>query len=240
MKLFILLIFIFVNLLISLKLPKENFSIEPITNESLNGLSLSELEKMLKKYDDKLASFNHTNSNSSSGFNIKDNPSNIFFNNKLSLSNLRLSPLQQSRILSSLVQPNTFLKLPPIAMNLLANNYKSQQKGISSQDSSMSSPFIDSFHLNGRKGQLTLIDTSSTEYSNVWVIVNSKVIAFYSENNYLKLIKLFRLSQIEVKDFIMSPCFFITHKENNNKVMLCALDYKEKSYWVSILKYYTH
>ena len=238
MKLFILLIFIFVNLLISLKLPKENFSIEPITNESLNGLSLSELEKMLKKYDDKLASFNHTNS--SSGLNIKDNPSNIFFNNKLSLSNLRLSPLQQSRILSSLVQPNTFLKLPPIAMNLLANNYKSQQKGISSQDSSMSSPFIDSFHLNGRKGQLTLIDTSSTEYSNVWVIVNSKVIAFYSENNYLKLIKLFRLSQIEVKDFIMSPCFFITHKENNNKVMLCALDYKEKSYWVSILKYYTH
>ena len=85
MKHFILLLFIFVNLLISLKLPKENFSIEPITNESLNGLSLSELEKMLKKYDDKLASFNHTNSNSSSGLNIKDNPSNICINNKSQL-----------------------------------------------------------------------------------------------------------------------------------------------------------
>lgn len=238
MKLFILLIFIFENLLISLKLPKTDLSIEPITNDSLNGLSLSELEKMLKKYDDKLASFNHT-SNSSSELNIKANPSNIFYNNKIALSNLRLSPLQQSRIFSSLVKPITFLKLPPIAMNFLAKNYHSPSTIISSGDSSMSSPFIDSFCLNGRKGQLTLIDTSSTKYTNVWVIVNSKVIAFYSENNYLKLIKLFRLSQIEIKDFIMAPCFFIIHKENKNNVMLCALDYKEKSDWVNILKFYT-
>ena len=39
---------------------------------------------------------------------------------------------------------------------------------------------------------------------------------------------------------ILEPIVNDVLKENNNKVMLCALDYKEKSYWVSILKYYTH
>ena len=236
MKLFVLFFFISVNILISVRLPKASLSIESV--ENLNGLSLNELERMLKKYDEQLASFNSTHNNESSTFNTNDNTSNI---NKLSLSKVKISPLQQSRIFSSLSKPNTFLRLPPIAMNILANNYNNFPKMISSQDSSMSSPFIDSFHLNGRKGQLTLIDTATTKYTNVWVIINSKVIAFYSENNYLKLIRLFRLSQIEIKDFLMSPCFFIIHKENKSKVMLCAMDYKEKSNWISILYYYiTH
>lgn len=102
-----------------------------------------------------------------------------------------------------------------------------------------SSSFIDHANTIGRKGLLTMLDISNSNYDKVWAVANAKVFCIYNSENYLNIIKIFRIQQIEIKDSLFSPCFFIFNKNNfqNSKQILCAVNFNEKESWIKTIEY---
>ena len=100
-----------------------------------------------------------------------------------------------------------------------------------------SSSFIDPDRIIGRKGLLTLIDQKTGDYEFVWTISNSRVLCFYRSKTTLSITRLYRNSNISVKNIETTPCFFIlsnTNEEDN--LMICAGSLKEKDSWISTLQ----
>jgi hypothetical protein len=99
--------------------------------------------------------------------------------------------------------------------------------------------FIDHEKRVGRKGMLSLINQNKGSYSNVWAVSNSKVLSLFNSENYLNIIKIFRNSAIKIIDFLYSPCFFIANKniKKEKKTLLCAVNYREKEFWINSIKY---
>jgi len=72
-----------------------------------------------------------------------------------------------------------------------------------------SQPFIDNSGKIGRRGFLTLLNSTSLDSSSVWVVLNSKVLCIYSGDNNVSIDKLIRISQLQYADIIATPCFTV-------------------------------
>ena len=55
----------------------------------------------------------------------------------------------------------------------------------------------------------------------VWAVINSKVFSVYDQYNHLSVLKLYRISQLQIKDYLHNSCFQLKRKENihNNKML---------------------
>ena len=100
-----------------------------------------------------------------------------------------------------------------------------------------SSSFIDPDRMIGRKGLLTLIDQKTGDYEFVWTVSNSRVLCFYKSKITLSIVRLFRNSNISVKNIESTPCFFIISNTNEeDAIMICGGSANEKESWVSTIK----
>jgi len=65
------------------------------------------------------------------------------------------------------------------------------------------------------------------------------VFCIYNSENYLNIIKIYRIQQIEIKDSLFSPCFFIYNKDNFefSKLLACAVNFNEKESWIKTIEY---
>lgn len=230
-------IIVIINFSLSLQeLPKDIPKIS--LDQNLESLSIDELEKMLKSYDNKLISMGKDP-------NAPKPPEKkvSLYDNKGSLSKLNPPQFRIKSFVTHLAKPKHFLRLQPIPMNIIAqgmSNQSNEQNSFPlSVESASSQSFLDTFSQPGRKGQLVIGETDHTVFKNVWVIVNSRVLAIYSEKNYLKLLNIYRLSQIGIEDYLMSPCFFVFNKKDkSNRIILCAINSKEKELWVNLIKFH--
>ena len=86
---------------------------------------------------------------------------------------------------------------------------------------------------------LTIIDPLTSLNQFVWAVANSKVLCFYHSQNYLNFIKLFRRSELNIKDIISTPCFNIMseldQEVEEKKYLVCASSVEEKEIWVKTL-----
>lgn len=68
----------------------------------------------------------------------------------------------------------------------------------------------------GRKGVVTLITEEGKSFP-AWLVVNPQVFSVFDNSNHLRIIRLFRLSNIEVIDLFDSACFQIKNKRKTNR-----------------------
>jgi hypothetical protein len=86
------------------------------------------------------------------------------------------------------------------------------------------------------------VNKKTGDHKLVWMVSNSRVLCLYKSQSYLTIVKLFRNSEIILKNIPTTPCFFIIKKNknynNNNdslendKVMLCGNSVQEKESWI--------
>lgn len=92
------------------------------------------------------------------------------------------------------------------------------------------------------KGKILIInpnDNSST-FIYIYGIVNTKVFALYSSNNFSSSyvpFKTFRLSAISITDIPLTPCFFLSIPKElkEGSFMFCSFSQSDKELWLSIL-----
>jgi len=87
------------------------------------------------------------------------------------------------------------------------------------------------------------VNKKNGEHQLVWTVSNSRVLCLYKSQSYLTIVKLFRNSEIKLKNIPTTPCFFIFKKASNNstlalensengKIMLCGNSVQEKESWI--------
>ena len=175
----------------------------------------------------------------------------IYSNNKEVLKHFVLSQNDINNVISPLLDFKIFKNLPIDAMNIVnkANknssfNYlnatnKTKEVNELTSNTLNSIAFIDHENKIGRKGMLTIINLLNTRIQNVWSVLNNKVFSFFRPNNHLKIVKIFRVALIKVKDMLFSPCFFIEYKQDiKSRILVCALNFRDKNYWLKTFNYH--
>ena len=79
-----------------------------------------------------------------------------------------------------------------------------------------SKSFIDYNSNFGRKGVATLI-TQTPEIIPIWLVVNKQVLSVFDINDHSKIIRLYRISNLNVKDFYFGSCFQISLKSDEKR-----------------------
>lgn len=264
LNLYIFLIFVLTILKIkfinNLRLNKDD-SLKGIPDDQLEG----ELKKygvtnkdieLLSRGNSKLDLLKDNDRKFSDGVLARDNNDLNFKQKNIKiLKNFNLKKEQIKKLLNVFQNHTMFFQLPVSAMNIVSNsttnlnedyNYLNNFNNKLISNTLNSQVFVDSDNKVGRKGLLTLLNGSDNYtngiYEHMWVIVNSKVLCFYNTHQYLNIKHLFRIANIKIINPPFSPCFMIRNKEtldkNSNKVLACALNFKEKEFWIDTIKYH--
>ena len=96
--------------------------------------------------------------------------------------------------------------------------------------------YVDPDGTIGRKGMLTIIDPLSNGSQFVWTIANSKVLCFYRSQSFLTIIKLYRNSDLNVKDISATPCFLINSSREKDNNLVCTQSIDEKEIWLQTIR----
>jgi hypothetical protein len=89
----------------------------------------------------------------------------------------------------------------------------------------------------GRKGTLTIIYQNTGEHFFTWAVSNSRILCFYESKAILTINRLYRNTNISVKDINNTPCFFIISNTNEEEnLMICASNPTEKESWIFTIK----
>lgn len=254
MKLFYLIILIYLTILNAIRLKKSNTK---KSKDHLSELSDEELDKLMNDYGLNTSDLTKNNKEKKDNhINMLDNkkPSSIadvIKNNKDSLRKFQLTPKNAIDLLDILKDYKLFSRLPVSAQNIVAtsiNNKSYMNKSHKNQtDQTMilisntinSQAVLDHDNKVGRKGMLTLIDKDNSDIIQSWAVLNNKVFCFYSSSNYLHIIKIYRVAMVEIKDFIFNPCFMLFYKDSeDSKSLVCAVNIREKDYWITSFKYH--
>jgi hypothetical protein len=97
---------------------------------------------------------------------------------------------------------------------------------------------VDPDGIIGRKGILTMIDPITGESKFVWTVFNAKVLCFYQSQSLLTIVKIYRNSNLKLKDVNATPCFILTSVKDNadGSVFVCATTTQEKEVWIQTIK----
>jgi hypothetical protein len=97
--------------------------------------------------------------------------------------------------------------------------------------------FIDPDGKIGRKGILSIIDTSSGDSKFTWAVVNAKVVVFYQSQSFLNIVKLYRNSSLQLKDVTATPCFILSDRKavNDGSSFICSTSIQEKEVWLQTI-----
>jgi hypothetical protein len=87
---------------------------------------------------------------------------------------------------------------------------------------------------------LTILDRNTGNSKIVWAISNSKVLCFYLAETLNSIAKLYRNSNLQLKDINGSSCFIAsTLKEKpEDGALICAVSSQEKEVWISSIRSY--
>lgn len=180
--------------------------------------------------------------------------SDIYYKNKEILKHFEITEDNLLKLIKAATNYSIFMHLPLPAMNILSdafsketfqkythNRNKTEEMNMLISNTLNSKTFIDNENKICRKGILTLIE-SEGKIRNVWGVLNNKVFSFFNAKNYLKIIKIYRVPQLKIKDLLFSPCFFIYYKNSeidysNSQILICALNFRDKEYWLNTLYY---
>lgn len=181
----------------------------------------------------------------------------IYFKNKELLKKFELNQRDAFNLLYIIKQFNIFNKLPITAMNILSeveskpsfqNIYKlhvnkTEEMNFLISNTLNSQVFIDHENKVGRKGLLTYIDKDTAEIKHLWAVINLRVFCLYKSSSYLNIYKIYRISMVQIKDLLYSPCFFIyisndTVDSKATQSLICALNFREKEYWINTLNHH--
>jgi len=230
------------------------------STSALDNLSDAELEKMMKDYGIEEKDMGILSKSDKSKYKLNEDENSlingkysdmkigeIYKRNKEILKRFELSMKDITNLISQASNYKIFSRLPVSVMNVINSVYSNEayQKGINVKpddtnvlisNTLSSQVFVDHENKVGRKGMLSLLDIETGKVRNIWAVLNNKVLCLYSSKSYLNIIKIFRVSMIKIKDSIYSPCFFILIKEE--KTLLCALNYREKDYWIKLINYH--
>jgi hypothetical protein len=157
----------------------------------------------------------------------------IYNKNRQILKNFELSSLDAHTLVNLVSKYQIFDRLPVTAMNIINEVHQSpsydkldkldnsgskqDETNILISNTLNSQVFIDQENKVGRKGMLTLVNKDTAEIRNVWAVLNSKVFCLYKSSNYLKILKIYRVSMLKIKDYIFSPCFFVYYENDNQQ-----------------------
>ena len=94
-----------------------------------------------------------------------------------------------------------------------------------------SESFIDESGVVSRRGILHLIDNSNHNNKLVYAVSNKKGLSLYESQSMNVLYKQYYITNIIVKDIMMTPCFFIGLND-----LLCTSSIEEKTPWLNSLK----
>lgn len=105
-------------------------------------------------------------------------------------------------------------------------------------NSPTSQTFIDSDGKVGRKGVLTLIDPLDGSSKYIFSVSNSKVLVFYKSQSTLTIVKLFRNSNLVIKDVSSTPCFILYSPKENKEgsYFACTSSTQEKEVWLETIR----
>ena len=107
-------------------------------------------------------------------------------------------------------------------MNHFRNKTEENNMLLSSTQSSVS--FYNHESMFGRKGVATLINSDSAAKA-IWLVVNPQVLSFFSFNNHLEILKLYRLSNLKLTDFPFTSCFSVSLKSDEEKKETKSTDF---------------
>jgi hypothetical protein len=221
---------------------KKNHKKDPISDLGINI------------FDDPLKSLvdeDRKNMNSLAAVSLND----IYNKNKEIIRRFDLPQDKLINLIQAVTNYKIFSHLPLPAMNILNDAFskesyqkystkrnKTEEMNILISNTLNSKTFIDNENKVCRKGVLTLIESDSKVIST-WSVLNNKVFTFYDSKNYLNINKIYRVAMLNIKDLLFTPCFFIYYKNsgldfNNSQSLVCALNFKDKEYWLNTLYYH--
>lgn len=96
--------------------------------------------------------------------------------------------------------------------------------------------YVDPDGVIGRKGMLTILDPATDSSQFVWTVANSKVLCFYRSQSFLTIIKIYRNSELNVKDISATPCFLINSSREKDNNLICTHSIDEKEIWLQTIK----
>ena len=105
----------------------------------------------------------------------------------------------------------------------IINNVKSKKKE--------SESFIDENGTVSRRGILHLIDNNNRNNKLVYAVSNKKGLSLYESQSMNVLYKHYYISNIIVKDIMITPCFLIGLND-----LLCTSSMEEKTVWLNNLR----
>lgn len=140
--------------------------------------------------------------------------------------------LHQEKILS-LLPKETQILIKDIYENNDEFNMIKNQHLINNMNTNKkeSESFIDENGAVSRRGILHLIDNNNHNNKLVYAVSNKKGLSLYESQSMNVLYKQYYISNIIVKDILMTPCFIIGLND-----LLCTSSIEEKSIWINNLR----
>ena len=157
---------------------------------------------------------------------------------------------QQARYLIEILKQPVFFNMLPQEAQQIVKVTKDNFQFKMTQDSKIddfietnmantvsSSTFIDTDGQVGRKGVLTIIDPINSNSKFIWCVVNSKTLTFFESQNFLTIVKLFRLSSLVMKDISATPCFLVYNQisQKDGSYLVCGNTTQEKEVWIQTI-----